>query len=84
MKVLDARVLLKIEELEAPVTKIGDIEIKEEKPQWEKGEVIEFGENCTGLEKGDKVFIYPGSGKSVKVDGQDYRVVSSSEIIVVL
>lgn len=84
MKVLDTRVLLRMEELETPITKIGDIEIKEDKPQWEKGEVIEFGSNCTGIEKGDKVFIYPGSGKSVKVDGEDYRVISSSEIIVIL
>lgn len=84
MKVLDTRVLLKMEELEAPVTKIGAIEIRENTPKWEKGEVISIGEKVEGLSLGDKVFIYPKAGKEVTVGGEEYRVISSAEIIVVL
>lgn len=84
MKVLDGRVLLKIEETEAPVTKIGAVEIREKNVEWEQAEVIEVGKDVENLEKGEHVLIYPKAGKEIKVSGESYRVISSSEIIVVL
>lgn len=84
MKVLDGRVLLKIEETETPVTKIGAMEIREKNVEWEQAEVIEVGENVKNLEKGEHVLIYPKAGKEIKVNSESYRVISSSEVIVVL
>lgn len=84
MKVLDTRVLVKIKETEAPVTKIGAMEIREDKPGWETADVVEVGEKVEGLKPGNEVLIYPGAGKEIKVQGESYRVISSAEVIVVL
>lgn len=84
MKVLDTRVLLKIRETEAPVTKIGEMVIREEKPGWETAEVLSVGEKVEGLNIGDSVLIYPGAGKEIKVSGTSFRVISSAEVIVVM
>lgn len=85
MKVLNAQVLLEIEKEEAPIEKIGMLEVPVGmNKEWEKGKVISFGNQVIGVEEGDKVLIYPGAGKTIKVDGKEYRVISSAEIIVVL
>lgn len=84
MKVLDTRVLLTVEKAETPETKIGSIVIKDSAPEYEKATIISVGEKVCGVSEGDFVLIYPGSGKKIKVDGKEYRVISSSEIIVVL
>lgn len=84
MKVLDGRVLLKIQEMEEPITKIGAMVIKDQPKEYEKAVVLEVGSKVEDLDPEDEVLIYPGAGKSFKYDGEEYRVVSSSEIIVVL
>lgn len=84
MKVLNSQVLLEIEKEEAPVERIGMLEVPAGmNKEWEKGRVITFGD-VKDLLKGDEVLIYPKAGKTVKVDGKEYRVVNSSEIILVL
>ena len=37
-----------------------------------------------GIKEGDKVYFYSGSGKKFTQDGEEYRVINSSEVIVVL
>lgn len=84
MKVLDGKVLLKIQKMEEAEIKIGDIVIKDQPKEYEKALVIEVGSKVEDLDPDDEVLIYPGAGKSFKYKGEEYRVVSSSEIIVVL
>ena len=84
MKVLDTRVLIKIEATDEPITKIGSIELKTTK-EFETATVIEVGEKVSeNLHKDDKVLVYPGAGKEITVKGEKFRVISSSEIIVIL
>lgn len=86
MKVLKSNVLCKEVEKskESPIAKIGNFVIPDSEREYIECEVISVGEEVTGLTAGDKVYIYPKSGKEVSVNGEKYRVVNISEIILVL
>lgn len=84
MKVLDGRVLLKILESKGPEVKIGDMVIKDSTLEYERAEVLEVGSKVEDLFPEEEVLIYPKAGKSFKFEGEEYRIVSSAEIIVVL
>lgn len=83
MKVLDSRVLLKINS-KGLVEKINGFEVPVGSGEYEVADVVSVGPKAENIVPGDKVYIYPGSGKQFTKDGEKYRVVSSSEIIVVL
>lgn len=85
MKVLKSNVLCKeIESENSPITKIGDFVIPDSGKEYIECEVISIGEEVSGVSIGDKIYIYPKSGKEVSVDGEKYRVINISEIILVL
>lgn len=85
MKVLDTKVLIQPEKNEGCVQKIGGISIPVDS-EYETATVISVGEKIDSevLKPGDKVYIYPKSGKRIIHDNIEYRVISSSEIILVL
>lgn len=84
MKVLDSRVLLQVEK--ACTQKIGEIEINVGVGEFEKATVLAVGPEIKegAIKAGDVVYIYPGAGKKIKHEGEEFRVVTTSEIIVIL
>lgn len=84
MKVLDSRVMLQVEK--SCTQKIGDIEIPVGVGEYEKATVTAVGPDIKEehLTVGDVVYIYPNAGKKVNIDGVEYRVVTTNEIIVIL
>ena len=84
MKVLDSRVLLQVEK--ACTQKIGEIEINVGVGEFERATVIAVGPDIKEevLKAGDVVYIYPGAGKKIIHEDNEYRVVTTSEVIVIL
>lgn len=88
MKPIKDKILVK--ELDSNVykQKIGDlvIDIDPGSKDYVTAEVISFGNDVKELKVGDKVFIYPNSGKLIRdpETNQEMRVITTLEIIVVL
>lgn len=84
MKVLDSRVLLQVDK--ACTQKIGEIEIPVGVDEFERATVIAVGPDIKEevMKPGDIVYIYPNAGKTIKHEGAEFRVVTTSEIIVIL
>ncbi len=85
MKVLQSKVLVQVDNDQLQ-QKLGNFTVPVE--DIEKATVIEVGNevNKDGeiLKLGDKVYIYPKSGKEFMENGEKYRVITLNEIIVVL
>lgn len=85
MKVIKSNVLIKeIKKSDTPVTKVGNFVIPENQKDYMEAEVLSFGEDVSGLTVGDTIYAYPKAGKEIEIDGEKYRVINVSEIIVVL
>lgn len=84
MKAVDNRVVIKIQKSEGAVTKIGNIEIPDNANEYETAEIVSVGPNVQGIEVGEKAYVYTGSGKKFRYNGEEYRTISLSEIIVIL
>jgi chaperonin GroES len=78
---LEDRVLVKvIKEEEKTPTGIILPDVAKEKPQI--AEVIEVGEDETiKVKKGDKIIFAKYSGTEIKVDGEDYLILSKADIL---
>ena len=89
MKVIQSKILCKVEKNSSPTTKIGRISIPNGNSEFEIAKVISVGDevntesNPSRVSEGDVIYIYPNSGKSVNVDGEEYRVINISEIILI-
>lgn len=83
MKAIESRILLQVLK-GGPTEKIGSFELPSDPNGLEKAKVISVGAKVEEVKAGDEVYIYQGAGKEFVKDGEKYRVVSSSEIIVVL
>ena len=85
MKVLQSKVLVQVDS-DQMQQKLGNFTVPVE--DIEKATVIEVGNEVNKdedvLKPGDKVYIYPKSGKEFMEDGIKYRVITLNEIIVVL
>jgi co-chaperonin GroES (HSP10) len=68
--------------------KIGtvDFEISQDSRDYVEAEVISTGGEVKEIAVGDKVYIYPNSGKTIRdpETGQELRVITTMEIITVL
>jgi co-chaperonin GroES (HSP10) len=88
MKPIKDKILVK--ELDSAVykQKIGDLvlDIDPGGKEYVTAEVISFGSDVKELKVGDKVFIYPNSGKTIRdpETNEEMRVITTLEIIVVL
>lgn len=83
MKVIKSNVLCKEIKSES-VTKIGGFIVPDDQKDYKEAEVVSVGEEVVGVNKGDRIFIYPNSGKKITVNGEDYRVINVSEVIIIL
>lgn len=84
MKVIKSNVLCKEIKSDSPVTKVGGFVIPEDQKEYMKAKVICVGEEVSGLSAGDNIYVYPKAGKEIEIDGEKYRVINISEVIVVL
>ena len=83
MRAIETRVLVQVQ-TDGPTEKIGAFVLTEDPSGLETAKVISVGKNVTEISEGDSVLIYRGAGKEFMRDGQKYRVVSTSAIVVVL
>lgn len=85
MKAIDSKILVKEIKQEELQEKIGDLIVPvgstKDKMLFE---VISVGEKVTSLKEGDKVLTYYDPGHKFKQEGSEYRVISISDILVVL
>lgn len=87
MKVIKSNVLCKEIKSDSPVTKVGGFVIPDDQKEYREAEVVSIGEEVEKdreIKVGDKVYIYPNAGKKININGEDYRIVNVSEIIIVL
>lgn len=85
MKAIDSKILVKEVKQEELQEKIGDLIVPvgstKDKMLFE---VISVGEKVDSLKEGDRVLTYYDPGHKFKQDGNEYRVISISDILVVL
>lgn len=85
MNVLESRILIKIERADKAVEKIGEFVVPVGAGEFDVAIVEAIGPKVEGnINVGDTVYYYPNSGKEFTKNGQKYRVISSSEVIVVI
>jgi len=85
MNVLESRILIKIERADKAVEKIGEFVVPVGAGEFDVAIVEAIGPKVEGnINVGDTVYYYPNAGKEFTKNGQKYRVISSSEVIVVI
>lgn len=82
MKVINSSILIKVEK--GATMKLGGLEVPAEAREYEIGHVLSVGSKVEGVESGDTIYFYTGSGKKFTNEGEEFRVINSSEVIVVL
>ena len=87
MKVIGEKVLIQVEKQPDVCTqKVGGLTIPvgPSAGEYEVAEVIQVGEKVESVSVGDKIYLYYGSGKKFIHEGKEYRVITLSEIIVII
>ena len=84
MKVIDSKILVQVQKGETATTKINGISIPVGIGEYDKAIVLSVGPRVEGIKEGDILFIYPGAGKEFTHEGNQYKVITTSEVIVVL
>ena len=83
MKVLDSKILIKSKR-DGLVEKIGGFEVPVGAGEYAVAEVVAVGNNIENVKAGDTVYYYQNAGKELTIDGEKYRVITSSEVLVVI
>lgn len=88
MKAIASKILLKVTKKfdNTCMQKVGtlfSVPVDPKLAYWE-ATVISVGEEVKGIKENDTVFIYPDAGKEFEYEGESYRVITASEVIVVL
>lgn len=85
MKAIDSKILVKEIKQEELQEKIGDLIVPAGSTKDKMlFEVVSVGEKVDSLKEGDRVLTYYDPGHKFKQDGNEYRVISISDILVVL
>lgn len=88
MRPIKDKILVKELKSDVCKQKIGDMvfEISPELKEYVEAEVISFGSEVKEINVGDRVYIYPNSGKAIRdpQTGQEMKVITMMEIITVL
>lgn len=83
MRAIENRVLVQVKKT-GPTEKIGAFVLPDDPNGLETAEVISVGDKVDSVKEGETVYLYSNAGKEFTKDGQKYKVVSLSEIVVVL
>jgi co-chaperonin GroES (HSP10) len=85
MKAIGSKILVKEVEQEVLQEKIGNLTVpvgnSKEKMLCE---VLSVGEEIKGLKPGDKIYTYYDPGHKFREAGEEYRIISLPDILVVL
>lgn len=85
MKAIGSKILVKEVEQEVLQEKIGNLTVpvgnSKEKMLCE---VLSVGEEIKGLKSGDKIYTYYDPGHKFREAGEEYRIISLPDILVVL
>jgi co-chaperonin GroES (HSP10) len=85
MKVLESKILIQPVKKDEAVEKYGGFEVPVGAGEYSVAKVISIGPKVEGnIKEGDTVYYYPNSGKEITVTDGKYRVITSSEVLVVL
>ena len=80
MKVLDSKILIKSKR-DGLVEKIGGFEVPVGAGEYAVAEVVAVGDKIDDtVRPGDTVYYYQNAGKELTIDGEKYRVITSSEV----
>lgn len=82
MKAINSNILLRVEK--GATIKIGGLEVPADAREYEIGKVESVGSDVKDVKPGDTIYFYSGSGKKFTNDGEEFRLINSSEVIVVL
>lgn len=83
MRAIENKVLVQVQKT-GPTEKIGAFVLPDDPNGLDTATVISVGDKVDSVKEGETVYIYSGAGKEFTRDGQKYRVVLLSEIVVVL
>lgn len=84
MKAIKSNILCKELSGDSAVTKVGNLVIPEEEKEYMKVSVVSVGEEVNNVSPGDNIYIYPKCGRRLNINGENYRVINVSEVILVL
>lgn len=84
MKAVDLRILVQEVKEDSVEERIGNIVIPESDSGAKKYKVLSVGEKIESVKEGDVVYTYPNAGHEFKSEGDTYRVISITDILVVL
>ena len=84
MNVLESKILIKPKDDEAK-EKIGSFEVPVGAGEYCVAEVVSIGPKVEGrIEPGNTIYYYPNAGKQLTIKGEKFRVITTSEVLVVL
>ena len=83
MKVIDSKILVQVA-AEGATQKIGNLEVPMNSMGYETGKVISVGKKVEEIVPGDTIRFYTGAGKEIVEAGVKYRIITTSEVLVVL
>lgn len=85
MKAIDSKILVKEVKGEELQERIGNLVVPVGSSTDKMlCEVLSVGEKIDSLKPGDRVLAYSGAGHEFKQEGETYRVIAISDILVVL
>lgn len=85
MKAIGSKILVKEVEQEVLREKIGNLTVPAGNSKEKMlCEVLSVGEEVKGLSVGDKIYTYYDPGHKFRENGEDYRIISLPDILVVL
>jgi co-chaperonin GroES (HSP10) len=85
MKAIGSKILVKEVEQEVLQEKIGNLTVPVGNDKEKMlCEVLSIGEEVKGLKPGDKIYTYYDPGHKFRENGEDYRIISIPDILVVL
>lgn len=84
MKVIGSKILVTIEKDGMTQKTGGGFEVPVGQGEFEVAKVQSVGPEVEGVSEGDTIYVYTGSGKEFTHELKKYRVITTSEVIVVL
>ena len=83
MKAIGNKILVKVEKDKEPAEKAGVFVVPQGNTTHTTAKVLSVGEEIkSDLAEGDIVFIYKAAGTEIEVEGEKYKVISLSDILV--
>lgn len=84
MKVIDSKILVKVEKQTTYAEKAGGFVVPtDQDSRYEVAKVISVGEKVESIKIGDILYIMRGAGFEFSNEGEEYRVISIPDILII-